>query len=90
MTTAGRDERFAYAGAVAPVPPRPRRVLSTLELWESWWRDVLLSPPTVLNSADTAKPTEAAGEKYTVEDVERVLKATTRRGLWKTSIRNWR
>jgi DNA polymerase III subunit delta' len=43
LTTAGRDERFAYASQLATRFYRDREgALSTLDLWQEWWRDVLL------------------------------------------------
>jgi DNA polymerase III subunit delta' len=43
LTSSGRDERFAYASQLASRFYRDREgVLATLDLWQEWWRDVLL------------------------------------------------
>jgi DNA polymerase-3 subunit delta' len=43
LATAGRDERFAYASQLASRFYRDREgVLGALDLWQEWWRDVLL------------------------------------------------
>lgn len=43
MTSASLQDRFAYASELAGLVPRERTALrDTLDLWASWWRDILL------------------------------------------------
>ena len=43
MSRAGRNERFDYAEQLARSWSHERdSVLATLDIWRSWWRDVLL------------------------------------------------
>jgi DNA polymerase-3 subunit delta' len=82
LTAAGRDERFAYASQLALRFSRDREnVLGVLELWQEWWRDVLLAatgrPETVANADSLDRLALVAG-KYTVEDIVSFLAALRR------------
>jgi DNA polymerase-3 subunit delta' len=82
LTASGRDERFAYAAGLALRFSRDREnVLAVLELWEEWWRDVLLvaagRPETVANADRLDRLALMAG-KYTVEDIVSFLAALRR------------
>jgi len=82
LTTAGRDERFAYASQLALRFSRDREnVLGALELWQEWWRDVLLvaagRPETVANAGSLDRLALMAG-KYTVDDIVSFLAALRR------------
>jgi len=62
QTTAGRVERLAYAEQLAAVFGRePESALAELELWLTWWRDVLLTQ-------------HGAGDRVTNLDRRRELK----------------
>ena len=82
LTAAGRDERFAYAGQLALRFSRDREnVLGVLELWEEWWRDVLLVAAGRSETAANADRLDRLGlmaGKYIVEDIVSFL-ATLRR-----------
>jgi DNA polymerase-3 subunit delta' len=94
LAAAGRDERFAYVGRLAALFPRDRHaVLATLDLWQEWWRDVLLvraglseeregAPPAVTN-VDALDKLGLEGTKYNMADLIRFLEAIgqTRRYL---------
>ena len=79
LTAAGRDERFAYANQLALRFSRDREnVFGVLELWQEWWRDVLLvaagRPETVVNAGNLDR-LALMGGKYTVEDIVSFLAA---------------
>jgi DNA polymerase-3 subunit delta' len=82
LTAAGRDERFAYAAQLAQRFSRDRdNVYSVLELWQEWWRDVLLvaagRPEAVANAGSLDRLGLIAG-KYRVEDIVSFLAALRR------------
>ncbi len=84
LTAAGRDERFAYANELGHRFSRDREnVLNVLELWQEWWRDILLvasgRPETVTNAGSLDRLALVAG-KYRIEDIVSFLTAlrTTR------------
>jgi DNA polymerase-3 subunit delta' len=73
LTAAGRDERFAYAAELGRRFSRDREnVLNVLDLWQEWWRDVLLvsagRPEAVVNAGSLDILTLVAG-KYNIEDI---------------------
>jgi DNA polymerase-3 subunit delta' len=75
-------ERFAFAGRLGHLFPRERdTVLAVLDLWEEWWRDLLLAtagrPELALNLDRLDKLSEESG-KYRVRAVVRFLKALGR------------
>jgi len=79
LTAAGRDERFAYAHQLAQRFARDREnVFDVLELWQEWWRDVLLvaagRPEAVANAGSLDRLALIAG-KYRVEDIVSFLAA---------------
>ncbi len=79
LTAAGRDERFAYANELGHRFSRDREnVLNVLELWQEWWRDVLLAasgrPETVVNASSLDRLALIAG-KYSVDDIVSFLTA---------------
>jgi DNA polymerase III subunit delta' len=79
LTAAGRDERFAYAHQLAQRFARDREnVFDVLELWQEWWRDVLLvaagRPEAVANVGSLDRLALIAG-KYRVEDIVSFLAA---------------
>ena len=79
LTAAGRDERFAYAHQLAQRFARDREnVFDVLELWQEWWRDVLLAaagrPEAVANAGSLDRLALIAG-KYRVEDIVSFLAA---------------
>jgi DNA polymerase III subunit delta' len=82
LTTAGRDERFAYAAGLANRFSRDREnVLGVLELWQEWWRDVLLvaagKPEVAVNRGNLDRLTLITG-KYEVGDIVSFLAALRR------------
>jgi DNA polymerase-3 subunit delta' len=75
-------ERFAFAGRHGSLFSRERdTVLAVLDLWEEWWRDLLLAtagrPDLALNQERLDKLSEEGGE-YQVRAVVRFLKALAR------------
>ncbi len=94
LASAGRDERFAYAGRLAALFARDRQaVLATLDLWQEWWRDVLLvraglsagreEASLSVANVDALDKLAPAGTKYDMRDLLRFLEAIgqTRRYL---------
>ena len=75
-------ERFLYAGRLGHLFPRERdTVLAVLDLWEEWWRDLLLAtagrPELALNLDRLDKLSEESG-KYQLRAVVRFLGALGR------------
>ena len=87
LTAAGRDERFSYAAQLATRFYRDREgVLAVLDLWQAWWRDVLLvaagCTDIVVNSGSLDRLSLLA-RKYSIGQVKSFLEAiaTTRQHL---------
>jgi DNA polymerase-3 subunit delta' len=72
-------ERFAFAGRLGYLFPRERdTVLAVLDLWEEWWRDLLLATagrPELALDLDRLDKLSAESPKYEVRAVVRFLKA---------------
>lgn len=70
-----RVAQFAYAEKLAE---DREKLAEALELWQSWWRDVLLQASgstSPLVNIDCLDQTAAAARRYTVEDVTAMLQA---------------
>jgi DNA polymerase-3 subunit delta' len=77
LAGASLGERFAYAGRLGYLFPREREtVFAALDLWQEWWRDLLLvmagPGELVVNSGRLDKLTEES-RKYQVRAVVRFL-----------------
>jgi len=82
LAAASLLERFAFAGRLGHLFPRERdTVLAVLDLWEEWWRDLLLAtagrPELALNLDRLDKLSEESGE-YQLRAVVRFLGALGR------------
>ncbi len=75
----GRVGRFAYAAELATLYGRdPEAARSTLEMWQSWWRDLLLSRLGVTKlvvNADLRSRMNADASGYSVEALGRMVKS---------------
>lgn len=87
VVTGDRFHRFSYAADLAAQFSRNRAaVLASLDLWTSWWRDVLLAQSGCFESIvniDMADVLRSEAGRYQVQDVVSFLEAvrTTRRHL---------
>lgn len=82
LANASLLERFAFAGRHGVLFAREREaVLAVLDLWEEWWRDLLLAaagrPDLALNQERLDKLSEKSGE-YHMRAVVRFLRALGR------------
>jgi DNA polymerase-3 subunit delta' len=83
LAGASLSERFAYAGRLGYLFPRGERetVFAALDLWEEWWRDLLLvgagCGEQAVNTDHLDKLTEES-RKYKVRAVVRFLDALSR------------
>ena len=82
LAGASLSERFSFAGRHGFLFSREREsVLAVLDLWEEWWRDLLLAaagrPDLALNLDRLDKLSEESGQ-YQVRAVVRFLKALGR------------
>ena len=79
---ASLSERFAYAGRLGYLFPRDREsVFAALDLWQEWWRDLLLVGAGCGEQAvnhDRLDKLTAESRKYQVRAVARFLDALSR------------
>jgi DNA polymerase-3 subunit delta' len=76
------SDRFAYAGRLGYLFPREREsVFAVLDLWQEWWRDLLLAAagrPELAINLDRLDKLSQEGRQYRLRAVARFLKALTR------------
>jgi DNA polymerase-3 subunit delta' len=82
LAGASLSERFAYAGRLGYLFPREREsVFAALDLWQEWWRDLLLVGAGCEEQAvnyDRLDKLTAESRKYQVRAVARFLDALNR------------
>jgi len=82
LTTAGRDERFAYASQLASRFYHDRDgVMATLDLWQEWWRDLLLvgaGCADIVTHSDSLDRLGLLARKYSIGQVKSFLEAVAR------------
>ena len=79
LADAGLDERFTYAGHLATQFGRDRRsVRETLDLWLTWWRDLLLMKSgcsDFIVNIDRKAALESRAQDYTLAQVASFVRA---------------
>lgn len=79
LSGADRATRFAYAAELATLHGRdPEAARSTLESWQSWWRDLLLARlglDDLVVNADLHDRLRQQAHGYSVETLSRMVKA---------------
>jgi DNA polymerase-3 subunit delta' len=78
LPRSGRTDRLDYA---ARLTRSSGAIRETLELWLSWWRDLLLikgGSPETIGNVDSADPLEQEAHRYDLRDIFTFLKAIRR------------
>jgi DNA polymerase-3 subunit delta' len=79
MAHAGRADRFAWAkGAESRAGESRERYMRELQVWESWWRDVLLAGSGAtegMANSERAATLAAEGKLYSTADIVRFLRS---------------
>jgi len=78
LPRSGRIDRLDYA---ARLTRNPSGIRETLELWLTWWRDLLLitgGSPETIGNVDAAEPLEQEAHRYDLRAIFMFLKAIRR------------